>query len=177
LKPYLFLDETGQDTRGLSYWVALVAVSSDTLEAIRDELTQIELTARKGQRWARTSRSRRQAYLDGLIPLLGRVRGFVKAFGAGTDYVAWSAQATALAAGKLLPNDGLRVVVDGGNWSEQEQIKVALRSQGLNWKKVTGARDEREPLLRLADALAGYWRDRSGGEMSHQAIDAWIEVL
>ncbi len=158
---HMFLDETGQDTRGRLFLVAAVVIASDRLDATRVKVRSLELRSKKTHKWSRSSRARRAAFLEALDGGMDFTEGvFWRSFGQGLDYVGWVAEMVAAAAGQVAPYDALTVVLDGGNWSEQERVKAALRSRNLPWRKVSEGRDEGDPLLRLTDSLAGYLRDR-----------------
>jgi hypothetical protein len=51
------------------------------------------------------------------------------------------------------------IVVDGLSGQSIDRFKKSLRQRNINARKVRGVRDESEPLIRLADAIAGFVRD------------------
>lgn len=51
------------------------------------------------------------------------------------------------------------VMVDGFKAAELHRVKSGFKARSLHFKKIVGGRDESEPLLRLADALAGFLGD------------------
>ena len=175
----MFLDETGQDTRGRFFLVAALVVDSDKLAEAREQVTALEARSKRTHKWARTSPARRAVFLEHLGSELGLAEAvFWKSFGLGLSYVEWVAETVAMAAGRLAPYGALTVVLDGGNWSEQERVKAALRLRNLPWRKVSGGRDEGEPLLRLADSLAGYLRDRQGRTVTaYPGVDSRMTPL
>ena len=172
VKLHLFADETGQDTQGLFFLVALVVVASDELETIRDRVCTLESASGKTHRWAKSTPKRREAYLAGLPDLLKDLPDIRwRSFGPGNTYIAWLGRAVAETACGLRPYDALTVILDGANWEEEEEVKRALRAAGVRWKKCVGKRDEAEPVLRLADSLAGFLRDKIEDEP--MARKAW----
>ena len=56
------------------------------------------------------------------------------------------------------------VTVDGLTGGEVQRFKQRLRQWQINVHKVRGARDESSPLIRLADAFAGFIRDYIEGQ-------------
>jgi len=56
------------------------------------------------------------------------------------------------------------VIVDGLSGRDVDRFKTRLRGSGVNVRKVRGARDESEPIVRLADAVAGFVRDFLQGQ-------------
>lgn len=120
----------------------------------------------------RTTRDRRRLFLEGLPPVLGLLeRACWKSFAPARHYPALVAEVAAETASRSAPYDSLVVVVDGGSIAEFVPIKHALRARALGWRKVLGARDQAEPLLRLADAVAGFVRDKLEGDKV--AVAAW----
>ena len=69
----------------------------------------------------------------------------------------------------------LSVVIDGLKRSEEARIGKQLREVGVASKKVRGARDESEPLIRLADRIAGLIRDADAGGKAYQAVRRELE--
>jgi hypothetical protein len=55
-------------------------------------------------------------------------------------------------------------IVDGLSGRDVNRFKTRLRGSGVNVRKVRGARDESEPIVRLADAVAGFVRDFLEGQ-------------
>jgi hypothetical protein len=56
------------------------------------------------------------------------------------------------------------VIVDGLRGQDVDRFKRSLRQLHVNVRKVRGARDESEPIIRLADAVAGFVRDFLEGQ-------------
>jgi hypothetical protein len=62
------------------------------------------------------------------------------------------------------------VTIDGLNKAERNKVASALRQKGIHTKKIRGARDETEVLLRLADALCGFVRDSIEGRQEYRYL-------
>lgn len=76
------------------------------------------------------------------------------------DYVAATVRGIDLAVANLhASNLPVSVYVDGLIRTEYKEYQVRLRKLGCQVEKVRGGKDESEPLIRLADAVAGATRD------------------
>ena len=158
---HLFVDETGQHTRGDYFLVCALAVPTANLDRLRDEVSSVE--ARIGspwRKWVHSTVSRKRRYLEearelasGLAPVCYRNHH------GGTDYISWTGQLIAAAILGRAPAAQVTVIVDGYNANECQAIQGALKAHSVRWAKVRGARDESEPLLRLVDSLTGYLGD------------------
>ena len=60
---------------------------------------------------------------------------------------------------RVKPNSSINITIDALNKKEKIILKAKLRQFHFPIEKVTGKRDQSDPLLRLADALAGFIRD------------------
>lgn len=170
-----YVDESGQETRGEFFLVSVVVSPAQHLESLRERLVQLERLSKKGKhRWANTSRGPRGSYLEGLPPLLAQIAPvYWRQYGDGKDYPRRTGEAI-VAATKRRDPDGLAdltVLIDGCNWEELQAITKVFRAHNIRRRKIRGGRDEGEPLLRLADALAGFIRDVTEGNPS--ALLAW----
>ena len=61
-------------------------------------------------------------------------------------------------------SQSVTVVVDGLRGRDINRFKTSLRHRQVNVRKVRGVRDESEPIIRLADAIAGFVRDYLEGQ-------------
>jgi hypothetical protein len=57
----------------------------------------------------------------------------------------------------------ITVLVDGLRRSEVRRFKAGLVRRGVRPHRVRGLREESDPILRLADAVAGFLRDLTEG--------------
>ncbi len=55
------------------------------------------------------------------------------------------------------------VVIDGLRRAEERIVGVGLRRLRVRIRRIRGAREESDPLVRLADAMAGFIRDAEEG--------------
>ena len=68
-KLYCFVDETGQDTKGDFFLVAVVLKEAEDLQLLQDKLEEIEETSKKNLKWSRSSFKVREIYLKQLMTL------------------------------------------------------------------------------------------------------------
>ncbi len=157
----LYFDESGQDTRGRLFIVAGVAVADSS--KFRQLCEFLERTSRKGTvKWGKANKINRLVYLRTVIsdPRFSDVILFSYVFLNTTDYVGATVQGIDLAVANLhLSNSLVSVYVDGLVKTQYKEYKVRLRKLGCQVEKVRGRKDENEPLIRLADAVAGATRD------------------
>lgn len=75
LKLYCYADETGPDTKGKMFLVAVVITTSELREAIERSLEDVEEKSGKGiLKWRLTSISKKQSYLLGILRI-GALQG------------------------------------------------------------------------------------------------------
>ena len=173
-KYYLFVDETGQDTGGRFFLVAVVMPLAGQVEGLRQRLLEVEQATGKGKkRWVKTTPAQRRAFLLGLKPILTSAEPvYWRQYLEGTDYPQRTGEVIVAAVRCRDPRGeaDLIIVIDGCNWQEQQIIARVLRQHSVKRRKIRGPRDESEPLLRLADALAGFLRDVSEGQRDAQQL-------
>lgn len=169
-----YVDESGQDTKGELFTVAVVAVADN------DKFRQLcesaeEMSGKRKKKWASAERSRRLNYLRAVIQEADslNVTLFYSIFRKTTDYDAATINGIAKAILRLNPsNSDMYVYVDGLAKAKRSAYKTGLRRLSCPVKKVSGVKkDENEPLIRLADALAG----AAGELLKYQASD--LEIL
>ncbi len=160
-KIYAFVDESGQETAGALFLVSVV-VTDHEYERLNEILLEIE--ERSGKRWKKWSRARfdyRLAYIEAVIaqPLL-RDLVFFSRYTDSQAYFALTVETTAKALHhKQQAGFPVTVIVDGLGGRDIDRFKTSLRQLHVNVRKVRGVRDESEPIVRLADAVAGFVRD------------------
>ncbi len=154
----LYVDESGQDTKGKLFVVAVVAVENSDEAQLRCE--SYEKSSGKGKvKWRSAQRKRRLAYLRTVIsdasPL--EIILLYSVFRQTTDYDAATIEGIAKAIRRLrVPCSNIYVYIDGLAKSKCNTYKTRLRQLSCPVKKVRSIRkDENDSLIRLADALAG----------------------
>ncbi len=165
-KIYAFVDESGQETEGALFLVSVV-VTDHEYERINE--TRIEIEERSGKRLKKWSRARfdyRLAYVEAVIaqPLF-RELIFFSHYTGSQDYFKLTVETAAKAIHHRDQEDHpATVIVDGLSGRDVDRFKRSLRQLHVNVRKVRGARDESEPIIRLADAVAGFVRDFLEGQ-------------
>lgn len=92
-KLYCYVDESGQDTRGAFFLVALVLVDQDSQPTIEQRLVALEQETGKEQRkWTNTGFATRQQFLTKL-PIIRELRGclYYGVYHATKEYTALTA--------------------------------------------------------------------------------------
>ena len=154
----LYFEESGQDTRGRFFIVAGVAV--DKIDEFRKLCESYErISGKRKKKWSKAHKDKRLAYLRSAISGAAslKVTLFYSVFYETTDYDEATIKGIAKTLRRLSPfNFRAYVYVDGLGKAKCRSYKTNLRKLGYPVEKVSGIRkDENEPLIRLADAVAG----------------------
>lgn len=165
-KLYCYVDESGQETEGKLFVVALVVVGleRDELEVALSAIE--ERTGKRKAKWRRSNFCNRLAYLEEafILPALQGALMFAK-YGETREYVPLTVAAVAKAIlARAHEPYHATVFVDGLPRHDIRWFAHELRALHVRVKKVRGARDESDALIRLADAVAGFIRDYLDGE-------------
>ncbi|MHB8627008.1 MAG: DUF3800 domain-containing protein [Aggregatilineales bacterium] len=156
-KLYCYVDESGRLEQP-HFVVSIVMVAN--VDAARAALVKIEIAANKQRKWAKSRNEILVTFIERLLA--------ASEFSAVLRYAVYNPPGVhrlrlikAIAAAvKSQPSvDKVSVCIDG--LADELYIPLAndLRAEGVPIYSVKGARDESEPLLRAADALAGFARD------------------
>lgn len=171
-KLYCYVDETGQDTQGRLFLVAVV-VTGQEREQLRMLCEAVEDRSRKGSRkWSKTSAERRLAYAQGVVDQRAFAGKLHYAIFEGTaDYLTATVQAIAetLETGATEDYDAT-VFIDGLSRSLERAVGLSLRRSGSHVKKVRGLDEESDALMRLADAICGLVRGALEGDGALMAL-------
>lgn len=166
-KLYCYVDETGQDTDGERFWVAMV-FTADERERVRQQLHRIERSTDKRKRkWTKTRPPNRHDYISAILNL-PQLRGqlYVAHYTGTTDYPNLIVDGIAKATHAQAPPEDydLIVFIDGLGKNERRRVGAQLRRRGISIEKVRGRRDESDAFIRVADALAGFARHAYEGK-------------
>lgn len=158
----LYVDESGQDTRGRSFYVAVIAIEDSN--KFRQLCESAEEISGKGNiKWGKSDKNKRLVYLRTVIQYAAsnNVKLFYNVFHKTTNYDAATIEGIAKSIRALRPSRSrVYVHVDGLTKTKRGDYKTRLRKFSCPVRKVSGIRrDENEPLIRLADAVAGASRD------------------
>jgi hypothetical protein len=166
----VYLDETGQDTQGHFFLVALVVVEEER-EQMRSLLHTLEQASHKGrQKWSKLTRKKKLAYVTTLLahPLscalyvvtFHHTRAYLESTGAAL------AQVIARYAGQV-PTE-VFVFIDGLPKSLQHQISRYIKIPQIAVKRIRGLTDDEDEFIRLADSLCGIAREAQEGDEVYQ---------
>ena len=160
-KLYCYVDETGQDTQGNFFLVAVV-IARDERDHLRSQLEEIERATGKGRRkWVLTRDKSRVEYMRRILSLtVLRSHLLYSVYRNAAGYLSLTVHATARAITDCAADDyRATVFVDGLPKSQTRWFGKALRELGIRTDKVRGVRrEEADALMRLADALCGFVR-------------------
>lgn len=166
-KFYCFVDESGQDTKGKIFLVAIVVKEQEGLEVLKEKLLKIEAKTKKNLiKWSSSSKEVREKYLKE-VTALKEISGaiFYSIYHDTKEYVPLVAITLAKAIHCKNNTMGLnRIIIDGLNDKERDRIRLELKKLGIRYDKIRGMKDEQDAVLRLADTIAGLFRSFKEGE-------------
>lgn len=162
-KLYCYVDETGQDTAGRIFVVAVVVTGKKRNELLKlcEQLEQV--SGKHKDKWGRAKHERRMRYLRHVFAD-DRFRESLRycLFSRTSDFDTATVKAIAGAVSwkKPVGKYTTLVYIDGLTKTKRHEYGARLRKLGLPVRQVRGiARDETNSLTRLADAIAGFARD------------------
>ena len=167
-KLYCYVDESGQDTKGVLFLVSVIIAEGEH-DHLRTQLEEIERKSRKGQRKWLKSRPKQKVEYIRMLWELPEFKGKLcyAVYRNESDYLSSTVLATAQAIKTYVTQDYQAVIfVDGLPKSHVAWFGTELRHLRVNTKKVRGIRkEESDSLMRLADALCGFVREASEGRI------------
>ncbi len=162
-KLYCYVDESGQDTQGEFFIVAVVVVGTDARDELIASLEVIERETTKGRlKWSDTNRTRRVEYIRSIVNLQRLAHKINFAYYADTlDYLPFTVSTIEKALTEAGEGDFTAIVlIDALPPSQARRVGNLLHQSGMPVKKVRGVRrEESDALIRLADAVCGWVRD------------------
>jgi hypothetical protein len=163
-KRFYFVDESGQDTRGLVFVVAISVVESNLTE-IETACLELEKSSGKGrQKWRGSSSDKRLSFVRSVVEDI-RFQGvlcfsaFENIGPAEFDAYTVTAIARTVELTRDEPRSTSEVYIDGLTVKKQGEYGRQLRRHGISRVFLHRATDQGYPLVRLADTLAGLVRD------------------
>ncbi|MBI3764763.1 MAG: DUF3800 domain-containing protein [Chloroflexi bacterium] len=157
---FCYVDETGQDTRGVLFIVAVV-IAEDDVEAVRQACERIERATGKRAKWIKTRYARRLEYARQVLAESAfRGRLYAATHLNQRDYLRLTLQTIA----EALKDTGggkyeATIRIDGLPRTQERLATLELRRMGVAGGRVKGVRrDENDALIRLADAICGLCR-------------------
>lgn len=162
---YCYVDESGQHTKG-KYFLVSVVIADEDRDQLARQLLEIEKTSGKNRRkWVKAGDKNRTAYIRAVLSdpdFIGKL--FSVYYQDTQDYVQLTIEGTAKAIQNYSEDEyQAQVTVDGLHKKERNRFAVGLRKEGIKTHKVRGADDEKDPFIRLADALCGFVADALHG--------------
>lgn len=182
-KLYCFVDETGQDTLGAFFIVAIV-VTDDQQHELEKELEAIEQSVGKKTKWMKTRDKVRTAYVDELLksdlPAMIFVKNFAPSGKNGFDDLEVLATAQAISTYRethSIREDEykLTITVDGLSKTIAARMASEFRKLGIKPRKIVGKKDESSAVLRLADAVAGLTREAHEGRPEYKKLESKLK--
>lgn len=165
MKIYAYVDETGQDTRGDFFLVAVVVLIGNRDELRKDLQEMEKQSGRRGRKWARSNNQERQKYIELLLSNKKFTSSIFYSVHKGSgEFARLTMLATALAINERVTGDyKATVIIDGLDSSLYPRYASGLRGLKIKTEKVRGIRDEADEFIRLADSMAGFVRDYLDG--------------
>lgn len=163
-KLYCFVDETGQDTKGLFFLVAIVLKEKKSLEFLEKKLRNIEIkSGKKFSKWTKTRNKNKRNYLLQIVDIKALKNSiFYSVYRDTKEYTPLISFSIAKAIFAKKENDyQVKITIDGINKREIGKVRTELKKLRIKYKKIRGLKDEQSVFLRLADAMAGFIRDFS----------------
>jgi hypothetical protein len=171
-KFFCYVDETGQDTQGELFIVAVV-VAGQERNQLRQACEDVERDSRKGLRkWIKTRHDRQLAYIQQVLEraIFGGKLNFA-VYRDAQNYPSFTVQTIARALNATGETDyKATVLIDGLPRSLEQAVGLQLRRLGIPAKKVRGLKDENDALIRLADAICGLVRGATEGQSDMRAL-------
>jgi hypothetical protein len=185
-KLYCYIDETGQDTKGDLFIVAII-VTDDRRHELEECLRVLELASGKQRRkWLKTRDRERQLYINALVSQLLPCAIFTKCYlrtaGAVGGYDELEVLATAQALNmycqqNAISSNGYKVTITIDGLSKTVAVRMGseFRKLGISTRKVIGRKDESTAIIRLADAVAGLMREAREGRKEYKVLRASLK--
>jgi hypothetical protein len=182
-KLYCYVDESGQDTEG-QFFVVAVLVTADDREELRRILEKIENeSGKRNVKWSRTTNVRRRAYIQRIVAQ-SELRGKIcfSYYRYTKAYLELTAETIADAIASSVREDyKATILIDALPPTHARVVSSILHQLGVSTRKVRGIRDEEsDSLVRLADAICGMVRDSFEGrkfqEFYQRAIQRGVIV-
>ncbi len=173
-KLYLYVDESGQDTFGRVFIVAVLVTSAARAELER-KLLNLEVRSGKGKtKWTKSRPAARTRYVQGLLEISELARAiFLFRYFDTKNYFAITAMSAskALALVSQTSTYSAVVYVDGLQGSEPVMFRKYMRRFGATVSVVRGIRrEENSAFIRLADAICGLMRDAESNIKAREAM-------
>lgn len=161
-KLYCYVDETGQDTLGKFFLVAIVLKEISQLENLELKLVRTEQATGKQQaKWKKIKKEIKRKFLEELLKIK-ELKGsiFYSIYEDTKEYTSLTSLTVAKAV--LAKESGkytVTIIIDGLNDRERDLVRNELKKLKIKYNKIRGMKDEQNVFLRLSDAMAGFLRE------------------
>jgi len=167
-KIYCYVDESGQDTKGDLFVVSVVLTQKERDE-FQKQLEKLEKNSGKGKlKWSRAKLEAKLTYLNLVLSFFKNKKGLLfSVFRDTTDYdlATIMSISKAIYFGKPKERYKALIYVDALSKTKRMRYGSELRKLGIHTGKVQGVTKEaNNPMIRLADSIAGWTRDVLEGE-------------
>lgn len=174
-KLYCYADESGQDPSSPNFIAVAVVIPRDMKDTYQQQLLTIEQSVpTHGLKWHKTKRERGFQYLTAVLDQdIAKEETFIGYFQKPTPYffpIVDTIENAIKRATVDIPHYKATVYLDGVDAQKATQLTNALRSHDIRLRHVRSARDESEPLIRLADMWAGCARAASLGDKKAERV-------
>jgi hypothetical protein len=178
-KLFCFVDETGQDDRS-NVFIVVTVISDSEQEELKNALVELEQQTKIGaKKWHKLRKEDRECFLE-IVVNAGLAAGsvFFGKYAKPLPFFFPMLETLIKAISAVATEDYQAVVyVDGIDKKKARELTNALRVKGIKARHVRSARDESEPLIRLADRWAGCIRASvEGNETAEILVVREIEV-
>ena len=175
-KIYCYVDETGQDTMGKLFIVVAIVIEKER-EVLIKGLENIETQSGKHKlKWVKSKKTIREKYLIMALSLKElKNRIFYQIFKKSKAYQDLVNIVIVKSINRYIKQQNIAqyevtVLIDGLRKTQVRKVGKELRDLGLKIRKVKGARDESDPIIRLADMVAGMIRRAEQGNQKFRII-------
>ena len=181
-KLYCYVDESGQDTLGELFIVAIV-VTDERQRELEKYLESLEVATGKRTKWNKTRDKTRQAYANALLKHNFPGMIFVKKSSpSGTKFDESEVLATAQALSTYRETNGIgekdykvTITIDSLSKTTAARMAPEFRKLGIKTRKIVGKKDESSSIIRLADAIAGLVREAHEGRSEYMALETKLK--
>lgn len=156
-KLYCYVDETGQDTSA-NYFIVVAIVSEQEQDRLKEKLITLENDTNVGRKkWHKTKSPDRENFLRATVKeKIAKGEIFYSQYKKPLPFFLPLLETSSKAIESVAQEPyNLVVYVDGIDKKKARELTNALRLKGVKTAYVRSARDESEPLIRLADRWVG----------------------
>ena len=161
---HVYVDESGQDTKGKFFVVGIVIIEKEKL-LMAEKLKEIELKSRKNNiKWNKSKHEYRKKYLSEIHKSASfKQKIFFEIFKDKKEYISLTSLAVSKAV-RVKANRKINykatIFLDGFSKTEVRFFSQKIRSLQVRTKKIRGIKKEgSNEFIRLADAICGLIRD------------------